>query len=192
MKARLINEIGTRAFLRVFWHGCPNSEKGYHSAMVPVAVSPKINDGQVGGLPGKYPAHMWPKTCDRCGEAVPENATRQVYRERYFDCPGGRPQPGDLYVVELHKPDFPCPSGWENCDGKHLIAVLPNGFLWDIDGRGDNCPKPEEGTHRCWVRHGDPPNITVDKNGDTCDAGCGSVLAGDWHGFLTNGIFEAR
>lgn len=47
--------------------------------------------------------------------------------------------------------------------------------------------------HKCWVRHGDPraSNVTVDKNGDTCSAGAGSILAGDYHGFLQAGVLTA-
>ena len=41
--------------------------------------------------------------------------------------------------------------------------------------------------HRCWCRHGEPPNITVDKNGPTCPAGAGSIQCNDWHGYLRNG-----
>jgi hypothetical protein len=48
---------------------------------------------------------------------------------------------------------------------------------------------PDDGEHRCWVRHGEPPRITVDKNGPTCQAGAGSILAGDYHGFLRDGAF---
>ena len=80
-----------------------------------------------------------------------------------------------------------CPS--DNCPGEHLYAVLPNGRYWDIDSRASNCGRPDDRTHRCWVRHGEPPNVTVDKQGDTCTAGAGSILADDYHGFLRAGEF---
>jgi hypothetical protein len=76
-------------------------------------------------------------------------------------------------------------------DGDHLVVVCPNGYTWDIDSRASNCTMPYDYNHRCWVRHGDPPKITVDKNGVTCAAGAGSILAGDYHGFLQNGILTA-
>jgi hypothetical protein len=43
--------------------------------------------------------------------------------------------------------------------------------------------------HFCWVRHGRPEdgNLHVDKNGQTCSAGGGSIDTGKWHGFLHNG-----
>lgn len=41
--------------------------------------------------------------------------------------------------------------------------------------------------HKCWVRHGEAPDIHVDKSGVTCGAGAGSIMAGSYHGFLHNG-----
>ena len=74
------------------------------------------------------------------------------------------------------------------------LREAPEGAMWDafwmhdwhIDGPCTNCTRPNE-PHKCWVRHGDPPNLTVDKKGDTCAAGAGSILTNEWHGFLRNG-----
>jgi hypothetical protein len=78
-------------------------------------------------------------------------------------------------------------------DGHRLFVLTPGG-LWSPDGRASNCTRPEDNEHHCWVRHGTPPNITVDKNGDTCGCGC-SIGQGpgysDYHGFLRNGVLEA-
>lgn len=71
-------------------------------------------------------------------------------------------------------------------DGKSLMVLTPGG-TWNIDSRASNCGLPVDNVHRCWVRHGIPPNITVDKAGNTCSAGAGSILIGDYHGFLRNG-----
>lgn len=79
---------------------------------------------------------------------------------------------------------------WDNEEGPHLIVKTPGGD-WDIDSRCANCTLPEDKLHRCWVRHGEPPNISVDKNGLTCSAGGGSIISGSYHGFLTNGIFRS-
>jgi hypothetical protein len=68
-----------------------------------------------------------------------------------------------------------------------LMCMTPSNREWNIDGRASNCTMPNERTHRCWVRHGTPPNIHVDKNGNTCQAGAGSIVSGNWHGFLHNG-----
>jgi hypothetical protein len=80
---------------------------------------------------------------------------------------------------------------WDNCEGQHLHAVLPNGVPWDIDGRAANCNRRDDRSHRCWVREGEPPNVTAGKAGNTCSAGAGSIAAGDYHGFLQDGAFTA-
>ena len=76
---------------------------------------------------------------------------------------------------------------WDNETEPHLYVICPNGHVWDIDSRASNCGSPNDRLHRCWIRHGVPPNITVDKNGQTCSAGAGSIQCGDYHGFLRNG-----
>jgi hypothetical protein len=78
-------------------------------------------------------------------------------------------------------------------DGRCLVVKLPNGHDWMIDAVCSNCTDREDalrGGHKCWVRHGTAPQITVDKNGKTCAAGGGSIQSGDYHGFLRNGVFE--
>jgi hypothetical protein len=75
---------------------------------------------------------------------------------------------------------------WDNGTEPPLMCKTPGGE-WNIDGRASNCTMKEERTHRCWVRHGTPPNLHVDKNGHTCGAGAGSILSGNYHGFLHNG-----
>lgn len=85
-------------------------------------------------------------------------------------------------------------------DGITLCVKLPNGSTWSVDQQCSNCTRDQYGptaefpegrcwlgrTHYCWVRHGDPRTgtIHVDKNGETCSAGAGSILSGDYHGFL--------
>jgi|ERR1035437_484408 hypothetical protein len=80
-------------------------------------------------------------------------------------------------------------SGFTDCigtDGKSFSVRTPGGD-WCIDSRASNCTKPEDHTHKCWVRHGVAPEFTVDKAGNTCSAGAGSILQGNYHGFLING-----
>jgi len=84
---------------------------------------------------------------------------------------------------------------WDNESEPHLIVRCPNGpddaaSDWDVDSRASNCTLPNDKTHRCWVRHGTPPNITVDKAGETCQAGAGSIQMPKWHGFLRNGVLD--
>lgn len=103
---------------------------------------------------------------------------------------------------------------WIGPDGRALIVVLPpDGHPWHIDGRASNCDSPcascgqpyhahnqaaadrafkcdryrDARPHKCWVRHGEPPNVTVDKQGITCGAGAGSIQTKRYHGFLQGG-----
>lgn len=71
-------------------------------------------------------------------------------------------------------------------DGKSYVVKTPGGE-WMIDGRASNCTLPDDDTHKCWCRHGEAPNFTVDKVGNTCAAGAGSIIVGTYHGFLRNG-----
>lgn len=75
-------------------------------------------------------------------------------------------------------------------DGIALIVKLPNGRDWMVDSRASNCTMKDDHKHKCWVRHGDPKtgHVHVDKNGLTCGAGAGSILSGDYHGFLHDGF----
>ncbi len=196
MKTRFIQEIGTRAWLRVYWHSAPDCPGGYHDAMVPLMDVDKLEDWELGGKPDDYPADRWPTHCEHCGAPVPTKdsgieVNYQVFRKRLYNTKSGKPEPGDMYWAKWkHDPKFErfyCK--WDNCDDPrgHLIVTLPNGFAWDIDSRASNCTMLEDRLHRCWVRHGEPPNVHVDKNGHTCQAGAGSISAGDYHGFLHNG-----
>lgn len=78
-------------------------------------------------------------------------------------------------------------------DGLAVTCKLPDGRTWYIDMRASNCTKPNDNVHRCWVRHGTVAGaLHVDKNGNTCAAGAGSIdtTAGGtkpgWHGYLHN------
>lgn len=71
-------------------------------------------------------------------------------------------------------------------DGKSYIVKTPGGD-WAIDSKASNCTKPDDNLHKCWCRHGEAPNFTVNKVGNTCAAGAGSIIIGKYHGFLRNG-----
>lgn len=77
-------------------------------------------------------------------------------------------------------------------DGLSIVCKLPGNHHWVIENRASNCTRPDE-PHHCWVRHGSfGDRLTVDKQGNTCSAGGGSVWvnqgrAEEWHGFLRNG-----
>ena len=78
-------------------------------------------------------------------------------------------------------------------DGRSLAVVCPDGdglYIWYVDSRASNCTMPNDNEHRCWVRHGDPPNVHVDKDGLTCAAGAGSIHTRGWHGYLHHGFLH--
>lgn len=135
----------------------------------------------------------WKGACSSCGEPIPWDGPLGVLgssgNNRLYDREGGRLEPGDLFWAD-HGALREC-FDWDNCDGRHLCAVLPNGLHWDIDSRANNCGLPGDRLHRCWVRTGEPPAVTAGKGGRTCSAGAGSILAGDYHGFLVAGVFSA-
>jgi hypothetical protein len=69
------------------------------------------------------------------------------------------------------------------------LCVRTPGGDWVIDSRASNCPLKEDNTHKCWPRQGTAPSITVDKAfGNTCGAGGGSIISGNYHGFLRDGF----
>lgn len=108
----------------------------------------------------------------------------KVQLRESFDWKNNRPQPGDMFYVTFSSGH--CDNHEPPCS-QHLYVVCPDGVWWDIDSRSNNCTMRTDKIHHCWVRHGTPPNITVDKNGATCNAGAGSIQTGSWHGFLRNG-----
>lgn len=117
---------------------------------------------------------------------------KQIWAERLH---AGAPD-GEIYTIRDAPPGamwnaewLPRRRPWIGPDGIALYVRLPNRHDWAVDARASNCTLPNDDLHYCWVRHGDPRtgNVHVDKNGLTCGAGGGSILAGNYHGFLHNG-----
>lgn len=192
--AQPVRQVGTFAAM---WPVCPDG--GSHFAQ-------RVLDEDTTELPDLWSpdASDWDGACIRCGEEIPWGAmrdccgdqdcdeivpvvSRSAGRTTIWDTPSGQLEPGDMYWGEQHGP-YGC-YHWDNCDGRHLHVLLPNNFPWDIDSRASNCNLPDDRQHRCWVREGEPPNITVGKAGLTCSAGAGSIASGTYHGFLRNGVF---
>jgi hypothetical protein len=145
------------------------------------------------GVPHEDP--RWPVKCDGCDYRFTVDDEWQDFdRQIYADAATGK-----RYTLSERVPGMMWFADWmseseHGPDGHCLIVVCPGGGEWMIDGPASNCTmKDDRGPfathHRCWVRHGTPPNITVDKNGRTCAAGAGSIMAGSYHGFLRNGEF---
>jgi len=140
------------------------------------------------------PSPNHPMACRVCGRHF--DATNDVFQyfgERLYQ----RSDTGDLITLRDAPPGASWDASWYHSvpalcglDGLSVIIKCPDGHDWHIDGRCSNCTKPEDKVHKCWCRHGDPrqANLTVDKNGNTCGAGGGSIQTPKWHGFLRAGM----
>lgn len=177
-------------------------ETGWHEAMTPIGKcrywrKPDPSDARPGrwvyahdasAVPREDP--HWPTHC-KCGYAFTAEDVWQVFTDRIYVGPDGaehslrNPPPGALWWAEWLED---LEGWWKGPDGRVLMAQTPGG-QWCIDSRASNCTMPDDNEHRCWVRHGTPPDIHVDKNGKTCAAGAGSIISGNYHGFLHNGYF---
>jgi hypothetical protein len=186
-------------------------EHGYHQALVYLDSRQAVWNEYDGHKSLAYRGLLdesdprWPKVCQACNDyEFRDGDTWQDWQELIYQ----RPDTGQQYVLhtnagadDLGIPSAPpgacwnawwMPSAWKRPDGIYLMVRLPNGHDWNVDSEASNCTRKGE-PHECWVRHGDPRecHVTVDKNGDTCAAGAGSIQGGDYHGFLQNGVLTA-
>lgn len=172
---------------------CPNGS--YHNAKTPIG---EVVRGHNTEPPAdEYTGDSrWPTHC-ACGYEFTDMDARQVFTERIYQ----RPDTGEEWSVQELPSGAMYDAYWmydaaKNSDGISLAVILPpeagRHFPWLVDAQASNCTRKDEpmGSHKCWVRHGDPRTepVTVDKNGDTCAAGAGSIAAGGYHGFLQNGV----
>lgn len=183
---------------------CPASPyDGYHTSRTyfDVVVAPVIysNAADVGAedlddMLKADPSRPWPQFCEHCYMPLAEIGESYRYVDRFRIWRNA--ETGTNYEAP-HK----APAGamyratWltEHCtsqdDGAPLIVNTPGG-AWLVDDQASNCTMPDDRRqerHHCWVRHGVPPLITVDKAGVTCGAGAGSIQCGNYHGFLQQG-----
>lgn len=187
----------------------------YHNARVPIDV---VEDaGQPSGDLWPHDDARWPASCDACAYQFTGPDVWMLDLDREYV----RRDTGDVATLRTFGPgamwfaDWMLAEGsdrWRGPDGHCLAVKLPNGIDWVIDSYANNCDAPclecgqpfsrhlngeipcrslNPRAHKCWVRHGTVPRITVDKHGDTCHAGAGSIGAGRgeryYHGFLRNG-----
>lgn len=180
-----------------------NSEHGYHSALTYTGLEPADfgPDGYLAQRPMVENDPRWPTHCTDhpdCGYQFGEDDEWQMWQERVYR----RTDTNELRVLHQKAPAPEAPSAEPGAcwgaswipyrrgeDGIFLMVRLPDGHDWSVDGRASNCTLPDDDVHRCWVRHGDPREcrVTVDKNGNTCSAGAGSIASPNWHGFLRDG-----
>lgn len=189
LPVRLIELAGYQPYLVAMWDGCYVGSGKLHVARTATADLTAVGQPEP---PLPQLRRGWMGICEHCAAPVPWDDPEVVKVgggvQHVWNTASGKPEPGDLYWQDDH--DSGC-FHWDNCAGRHLHAVLPNGIPWNIDSRAANCDRPDDREHRCWVRTGEPPHITAGKGGDTCSAGAGSIAAGDYHGFLIDGAFTA-
>jgi hypothetical protein len=166
---------------------------GYHNASVSLGEVSYPHDGH-GGWGKDDLDHVdprWPTKCSGCDYLFRPEDMWQHNMERLYVGPDGvrfelRSAPPGAMWNAYWMADY---ADWRGPDGLSLVVMLPDGSDWNIDSVANNCQRKGQ-PHKCWVRHGTPPDITVDKNGDTCGAGSGSIQTPGYHGFLRNGWLE--
>lgn len=133
----------------------------------------------------------WPTHCGACGHEFDLNGEdhrssglKPIYRSE----DGREGQIRDFGVGAMWDADWYTRKG---PDGRALTVRLPGDYDWMIDSQASNCDQKDR-EHYCWVRTGEPPNVTVNKGqpGESCNAGAGSIwvdMPDGWHGFLTRG-----
>jgi hypothetical protein len=162
---------------------------GWHQAMVPLGV---FSEDAAGRQPDDHDTG-WPVECDKgCGYQFTDDDHRQVFASRMYR----RLDTGEQWPIRELPPGAMYDADWmgdwaKGPDGICLVVILPskNRHPWTVDSEASNCTRKGDRNHKCWIRHGDPRtgNVHVDKNGDTCQAGAGSIAADGWHGFLHHG-----
>lgn len=184
----------TKRWLRRYKSGveydCPTAGNfTYHQTFVPLDVV-EGEEGTWEQIGREDP--RWQNTC-ACGYAFAETDQWQVFTDGVYrrtdtgeelalrDAPAG----AMWYATWLPKNMY-----WDNKTDDHLCVRLPDGTDWCVDSRCNNCTLPDDRLHRCWVRAGEPPTVTVGKSGVTCAAGAGSIQSPGWHGFLVNGVLK--
>jgi hypothetical protein len=169
---------------------CPIN--GYHDAMVEIERAELRRPTDF--IDERDPLRRdprWPKSC-ACGHVFEASSPWQLFSRQLYR----RTDTGE----EMTLRDAPVGAMWDATwyhdtpaycgpDGRSIVVKTPGGE-WMIDSRASNCTLPNDREHKCWIRHGTPPDLTVDKNGKTCAAGAGSIQLGNYHGFLRNGHLE--
>ena len=185
--------------------GCTGVGRSYCEGMFELGEADILytSDGYIDASGRRKPPTSdprWPTKCAHCARPFEASDTYQLFgRQLYiresdgFRCTLENAPAGacwDAWWISERRKDGPTGCGCHiGPDHRSLIVKCPDGHDWLIDGRASNCTRKHDNKHHCWVRHGKPEDGTlhVDKNGDTCQAGAGSIMTPKWHGFLHNG-----
>jgi hypothetical protein len=173
---------------------CPDvNNHGYHNAAVVIGVETESEATKsiTSNGPVPHDDHRWPTRCT-CGFAFSDEVEYCYFPQALWK----RADTGELITLSKAPIGAVWDAYWnhdrpQQCglDGKCMYARTPGGD-WHIDGRCSNCTLPDDKVHRCWVRHGSDGDMHVDKNGVTCQAGGGSILQKNYHGFLNHGYLN--
>lgn len=167
----------------------------FHNAHFKLGQVESLKDGTFAHdlMPCPPPADpRWPLKCDHCDYVFKRDDAYQVFEERvYVTAKGAEHSLRKPPVGAMWNADW-LPESMQGDDGQAIMVQTPGG-KWLIDGPASNCTKPDDRGkypkhHRCWIRHGIPPKLTVDKQGVSCNAGAGSIQCGNYHGFLRHGF----
>jgi hypothetical protein len=169
---------------------CDKSGMGYHDVRAVIGRDHRDNVTGVHGDSWPHADPRWPKAC-ACGFEFGERGEWQFNPDRLFR----RSDNGELVTLAAAPVGAMWFAPWyedhyTGPDGQCLVVRMPGDHDWIVDSRAANCTMPTDTVHRCWIRHGEPPDVTADKNGVTCAAGAGSIATGKWHGFLRAGWLE--
>ncbi len=206
IKCFFLEETGkTRLTLRRYSSGnCPATGGSYHNAEAPLfdanerfEFDDRLNwsvyhhDGpQSREEVSEQYADRWPAQC-ACGYAFTDSDPFQIFSRHLYR----RTDTGEILTAKEAPAGAMCWAPWADAYFRPqlshaLVVILPGGREWMPDSRASNCTRRDDDRHHCWVMRGLVPDVTVDKNGDTCSAGAGSISVPGWHGFLRNGYLE--
>lgn len=190
---------------------------GYHdvSILIGEREEKKTPEGYIESIPVEeyQDDPRWPVKCE-CGYEfnIQDDADKfQVFNDSIYR----RRDTGEEFGFRKAPPGaiwnaWWLPEAWAGPDGLRLVAKTPDGHDWMIDGRASNCTEKcgncgrpyhehrekicdgfkRTDNHKCWTRNTNLDCLDVGKGyGPTCAAGAGSILTGEWHGFLRNGFF---
>lgn len=181
--------VSLRRFVWSDKEKCPLPH-GYHDAEIVIGDAADYEKAPSCGDKHDHSDERWPKAC-ACGYQFKDEDQWQWNAHALFE----RKETGERWTLNsklpigaMYNADW-MPQPWQGLDGLSLVVMTPGG-LWNIDSRANNCTLPNDTVHKCWCRQGVPPNIDVNKNGHTCAAGGGSIICGNYHGFLRHGHLE--
>lgn len=190
----------SRLWLRRYTSGtpCPNdsSKYSYHCAKTLIGDVDISDDRREIFEEIADSDPRWPVTCEKCAYVFQTKDERQNFTRHLY----ARSDTGAIMTQDEAPPGAIIDatwlhgSSWCGLDGRSIIVKIPEKAdgtgtsEWMVDGPANNCTLPDDKVHRCWCRHGEVPNLTIDKVGVTCSAGAGSILChGGFHGFLREG-----